>query len=161
MFTGIAALLGLLLGPLIDRIGAKSIFVGSLFAMGLLYLFIASSLSFWQSTSFLLIVLALHSLVTQGCFISFIALHMSICWDKVSATQFAIYMAWSNLARSIGASLYGEVKPALGQGQEFYIMAAMAITAAGLLLIVKLNNHNKQIKKLNDDINQDMVGPII
>ncbi|MDZ7685901.1 MAG: hypothetical protein U5O39_13590 [Gammaproteobacteria bacterium] len=27
---------------------------------------------------------------------------MNLCWTRVSATQFAIYMAWANLARSIG-----------------------------------------------------------
>ena len=158
--TGIAAIIGLLLGPIIDKIGARLIFATALTLVGIIYVFIASSVSLWQSSIFLLAVLAIHSIITQACFISFIALHMSICWDKVSATQFAIYMAWSNLARSIGASVYGEIKPALGQGQAFFIMALMVFLAAALLMLVKIAHHRRQIEKIGKNLNEDMIGPI-
>ncbi|MFT7549308.1 MAG: PAT family beta-lactamase induction signal transducer AmpG [Candidatus Azotimanducaceae bacterium] len=156
--TGIAAIMGLFLGPVIDKIGARIVFITALGTIGIVYIFIGSSLSFWHSSVFLLGVLAIHSIIYQACFISFIALHMSICWDKVSATQFAIYMAWANLARSIGASIYGEIKPSLAQGQEFYIMGLMIIVAAILLMCVKIKQHKEQIETLEDNISGDMVG---
>lgn len=152
--------MGLFLGPLIDKIGARIVFTTALGAIGIVYIFIGSSLSFWHSSVFLLGVLAIHSIIYQACFISFIALHMSICWDKVSATQFAIYMAWANLARSIGASIYGEIKPSLAQGQEFYIMGLMIIVAAILLMLVKIKQHKKQIGQLEDKVSADMMGSI-
>jgi len=158
--TGIAAILGLFLGPVIDKIGARKVFIGALAILAFVYLLIGSSVQYWQSSAFLLGVLIIHSIVTQGCFISFIALHMSICWDKVSATQFAIYMAWSNLARSIGASIYGEINPNLEAGQQFFIMGGIVAIAAGLLLMVKVQQHRKRIDEIKDDLNQDMIGPI-
>jgi PAT family beta-lactamase induction signal transducer AmpG len=158
--TGIAAIMGLLLGPIIDKIGARSVFGIAMVAVGAVYIFIGSSVVLWQSSIFLIGVLAIHSIITQACFISFIALHMSICWNKVSATQFAIYMAWSNLARSIGASFFGEIEPSLGQGQEFFIMGSFLFTAAALLMFVKINQHKKQVEELSVDLNKDMIGPI-
>ena len=73
---------------------------------------------------------------------------MNICWEKVAATQFAIYMAWSNLARSIGAGVYGEVEPMLATGQEFLIMGLSSLLAALVLCLVNFEKHRRQLDDL-------------
>ncbi|MBD3646096.1 MAG: hypothetical protein HUJ31_01320 [Pseudomonadales bacterium] len=95
-------------------------------------------------------VLIIQQCVVQALFISFIATHMNICWGKVSATQFAIYVAWANLARSIGAWIYGLLEPYLATGQEFLIMAVICLCGAGLVYMVNLGKHNARIEALDE-----------
>ncbi|MDA0979348.1 MAG: hypothetical protein O3B72_12370, partial [Proteobacteria bacterium] len=71
-----------------------------------------------------------------------------ICWDRVSATQFAIYMAWANLARSIGAWIYGQASPWLETPEVFLVMGLSALVAALLLLMVNLDQHRERIDNL-------------
>ncbi len=145
----IAALLGLFLGPVIDRTGAKRIFFVALIGLGITYLVTGGSVSLWTMTYFPLAILALVAFFSQAIFISFIALHMTVCWQKVSATQFAIYMAWANLARSIGAGVYGEVESELAMGQEFYIMGIGTLLAACVLSMVKIEKHEEQLVSID------------
>ncbi|HJL62476.1 MAG TPA: MFS transporter, partial [Pseudomonadales bacterium] len=148
-FGAIAALLGLLLGPVIDRIGAKHIFFLALIGLGITFLLTGLAVPFWSMAYFPLVVLCCESFFGQAIFISFIALHMTICWNKVSATQFAIYMAWSNLARSIGASIYGEIQPNLAFGQEFIIMGFIVLSGAFVLSFVRLDKHEEYLQELD------------
>ncbi len=148
-FGAIAALLGLLLGPVIDRIGAKHIFFLALIGLGITFLLTGLAVPFWSMAYFPLVVLCCESFFGQAIFISFIALHMTICWNKVSATQFAIYMAWSNLARSIGASIYGEIQPNLAFGQEFIIMGFIVLSGAFVLSFVRLDRHEEYLQELD------------
>lgn len=144
-----AASLGILLGFLIDRSGALRILIGGAVGMGLLFLVTGTFDSLWAYAWFPVLVLWAEALIGQAIFISFIATHMNICWMRVSATQFAIYMAWSNLSRSIGAATYGQVEQALTPPQEFLVMALFCFIAAGLLLLLRLDKHQKTIAQLD------------
>ena len=73
---------------------------------------------------------------------------MSICWQRVSATQFAIYMAWANLARSIGANIYGQIESSLGPGQEFLIMGVIVLLAAGVAQLVNIKLNQERLERL-------------
>jgi len=58
-------------------------------------------------------------------------------------------MAWSNLARSIGAWIYGQVQPFLETGQEFIIMGLSCVMAAIFLYLVNLAIHIERIESLD------------
>jgi PAT family beta-lactamase induction signal transducer AmpG len=148
-FALAAAVLGLLLGPVIDNFGAKRILVGALLVYAIVFLVAGSNVSLWAEPAFVLGIAAGEAISNQAIFISFIALHMSICWNKVSATQFAIYMAWANLGRSLGAKIYGEIESSLAQGEAFLIMAVLGVVGAGLLLLLRLKDHDTQVEKIN------------
>lgn len=144
-----AATLGLLLGPLIDRTGARYVLMVGLAGLGILFLSTGLLESWWTLAWFPVMVVTCEALFGQAIFISFIALHMNICWTRVSATQFAIYMAWANLARSIGAAIYGEVEADLTSGQEFLAMSAMCFVGVALLSAVNLAAHQRRIERLD------------
>jgi PAT family beta-lactamase induction signal transducer AmpG len=76
---------------------------------------------------------------------------MKVCWLKVAATQFAIYMAWSNLGKSIGAGLYSQIKPGLYQGQEFILIGVLSLIGAAVLVLVNMRDHKQRIEKLDVD----------
>ncbi len=145
----IAAVLGLLFGPLIDRFGSRRFLLAALLAMGVLHIVTSQLTDYWHMPSLILTVLFADQFFGQIIFIAFIALHMNICWGRVSATQFAIYMAWTNLARSIGAWLYGLGTPHFERGDEFIVMGIVCLIGAGLLMLVDLNKHAGRIEALD------------
>ena len=147
-FGFLAALFGLLFGPLIDRSGSRNLLLIGLVTLGCLHVSAGLLTELWARAWFQLLVFVGDQFVGQIVFICFIALHMNVCWEKVAATQFAIYMAWSNLARSIGAGIYGEVQPMLVMGQEFLIMGVSALIAAAVLSLVNFKGHELHLAEL-------------
>lgn len=143
-----AAIFGVLVSPWIDRRGAG---ITLTFAMSLkfaAYLAVGSLVSLWQYDEFITTVLVVLNLTQQVITVAIIALFMNICWMKVSATQFAVYMASSNLAFAAGSAL---VAP-LGMWLDFQGMFFFCAALCGLFLLVwpvfNLERHSERIKVL-------------
>jgi len=148
--TFIAACAGLLIGPYIDRSGSMKVLLWALAAKGLACLLAAFMSPFWTEVSSLpLVLMLLLELSAQAIFISFIALHMEICWAKISATQFSIYMAWSNLARSIGAFMYALISTVVSFEGVFFIMGGMLLLGVLLVKRVNLDQHRQKLERLD------------
>ena len=150
----VAALLSLALGPLIDQYGAKRFLMIGLIGLignGLGLLLTGVFTDLWSNIYFCIAFIVMGAFLSQCTFISFIALHMKVCWLKVATTQFAIYMAWSNLGKSIGAGLYSQIKSSLYQGQEFILIGFLSSIGAGVLVLVNMRDHKQRIEKLDVD----------
>lgn len=143
-----SAVFGVLLGPLIDRYGARVFFIIGMAACSLVYFSLWSGLDNWSNQTVWIVGLFAVNFAVQIVFVSFIAIHMTVCWTKVAATQFAVYMAWSNLVRSFGAQAYGQMSSQLEMGQETLIMAGLSLLGAVLLLFVNLDRHRERLQKL-------------
>ena len=143
-----AALFGILLGPLIDRYGARNFFIAGLAAAAGIYLVLGLTVEFWQNRIYWVVGLFAVNFAIQVVFIAFIALQMTVCWKKVAATQFAVYMAWSNLARSFGAQAYGELSSYLEMGHESFLMAGLCALGAVLAALVNLERHRRRLDRL-------------
>jgi PAT family beta-lactamase induction signal transducer AmpG len=143
-----SAVFGVLLGPLIDRHGARAFFILGMTACFVVYLSLWLASGHWQEQAVWIVGLFAVNFAVQIVFVAFIAIHMNVCWTKVAATQFAVYMAWSNLVRSFGNKLYGELSPYLETGQETLIMAGFSLLGAVLLLFVNLDRHRDRLRKL-------------
>ena len=144
----IAALAGLALGLFIDRFGVKRFYLAALAAYGLLATAVGFSAFAWNSSLFLETVSLVQAFVYQGVFVSFIAIHMKLCGTRVAATQFAIYMALVNLARSLGAVAIGALQPYLAYDQMFFVIGAGFVLAVALLWRVDLQSHQQRIASL-------------
>ena len=79
-----------------------------------------------------------------------IAWFMNLCWNKVSATQFAIYMSLANLSRSIGAWLFAPIADDLGFSEEFVLMGVLLAAAAGVLLFFNQASHARGLQRLKE-----------
>lgn len=145
----VAAALGVFLGPFIDRHGARAFFMAGFLACFVTYLALALMTDQWQDPQIWIVGMFAVNFSVQVLFVAFIALHMTICWPKVAATQFAVYMAWSNLCRSFGAKAYGELSPYLEAGQETMIMAGLSLTGAVLLAFVSMESHRERLARLS------------
>jgi PAT family beta-lactamase induction signal transducer AmpG len=137
----VAALCGVFLGPFIDRHGARAFLMAGFVACFVTYLALALTIDTWQQQYVWIVGMFAVNFSVQILFVAFIALHMTICWSKVAATQFAVYMAWSNLSRSFGAKAYWELSPYLEAGQETLMMAGLSLLGAVLLVFVRLDRH--------------------
>jgi PAT family beta-lactamase induction signal transducer AmpG len=77
---------------------------------------------------------------------------MQLCWKRISATQFTLYMAINNLGLAAGAALLGPLKSFLAW--EYVVLAY--IVFAGFMLIaiqfLRFDKHTKRVELL--ELNQ-------
>jgi MFS transporter, PAT family, beta-lactamase induction signal transducer AmpG len=144
----IAATAGLLVGLYIDRKGVKLLYGLALLSYGMLAVAVGLLEAAWMSPAFLFGILFLQAFIYQGVFISFIATSMHLCWVKVSATQFAIYMAWANLGRSFGAGAVSSFESELAYNEMFFIVGITFFVAVALLWRANLARHRERIAVL-------------
>jgi MFS transporter, PAT family, beta-lactamase induction signal transducer AmpG len=144
----IAAIAGLLVGLSIDRKGVKLLYGLALLLYGLLAVSVGLLEIDGLSPAFLLGILFLQAFIYQGVFVSFIATSMNLCWVKVSATQFAIYMAWANLGRSFSGFVMGSVESRLAYNEMFFFIGLSFFVAVALLWKANLSAHRERIQTL-------------
>lgn len=144
----VAAMAGLTLGLLIDKKGVRLFYSLVLGLYGLLCVFIGLTEFAWGSVRYLLIVGVLQAFIYQGGFISFIASCMKLCWQKVSATQFAIYMAGANIGLSMGAGAYASVESHLAANQIFIVLGLVFFVGVLVVWLTNFERHYDQVGNL-------------
>lgn len=142
------AALGLAIGPLIDRHGAKRFLQIGIAGSALGTLAFALTQPFWGSAAYVVALYAIVSVFGQMIFVSYIACAMSVCWPPVAASQFAIYMSLSNLARSVGAATFAMIAVPLGVVGPFYAMVALLVVAFALISRFDLEPHRTRLRAL-------------
>lgn len=153
---GVAAALGLLIGPLIDRFGAKFILLSGILASSMALFVISTNPTLWIEPSFILTGFALTIFFSHVAFVGMIALCMNICWWKVAATQFAVYMACSNLGRSMGAGFYASISEQVSYAQVMQIAAIGLFLSALALMFFRQDQLQQAIGGLDS---VERVGP--
>ena len=73
---------------------------------------------------------------------------MGLCWIKVAATQFAVYMSLANLSRSVGAALFALIAADVSSTQALYIIAGLLLLAALLLLLFDPEQHHRHMRNI-------------
>jgi len=137
----IGAVVALMLGPLIDRVGAKRILALTIALVGIHALIIAQTQGLWQDTLYIRVMLSIWVLMTPVVMVCIIALAMAICTNSNSATQFAIYMSLANLGASAGSKVYGMVAEGSSYVDNYMMMAALV---AVMMVILYFHRHRHQ-----------------
>jgi len=128
----VGAFVALLLGPFIDRIGAKRMLQLTLALVCVHAFLLGATQQMWSDDWYVRLMLSLWVLMNPVVMVCIIALAMSICSSTVSATQFAIYMSAANLGGSAGSKLFGIMSEHVHSGYGFYY------TVLGSLLVLML-----------------------
>jgi PAT family beta-lactamase induction signal transducer AmpG len=144
----VAALLGVAIGPFIDRHGARVFLSRGLVCGTVVFAAIWLATPLWEVNGVWIASLFVTKFVLQVLFVAYIALHMSICWSQVAATQFAMYMAWANLAYSFGAQVYAWAVPVLDGSQLMLLMSALFLASAMVLAFVDVERHHERLDRL-------------
>jgi len=70
---------------------------------------------------------------------------MQLCWKRISATQFTLYMAISNLGLASGAALLGPLKSFMAWE---YVVLAFAVFAGFMLIVIQFLHFDKHTKRV-------------
>ena len=143
-----SAFAGAMLGFVIDRHGAKRFLLVALVGSAACHLVAGSLPSLWQEPNEVLVLAGLIYLFTQLIFVATIALFMNLCWPRIAATQFAIYMSLANLSRTVGSGTMAVVGDHLTYAQDFLIMGVLLTVSAGVLLLYNQSAHTARLAAL-------------
>lgn len=145
----IAGILGMFVGgALIDFFGKKRMI--SIYIV-LSILLISTMFTFsnlWSNDNFVIGFIIFFYIFYTFNTIAIFASAMQLCWKKIAATQFTLYMAISNLGSSIGAALIGPLREIFDW--EYVILTYIVFVIVMLIVIqfVNFEKHEKQVEDL-------------
>jgi MFS transporter, PAT family, beta-lactamase induction signal transducer AmpG len=77
--------------------------------------------------------------------IAILATAMELCWKRIAATQFTLYMAINNMGIASGAGFLGFLKDHL-HAWEYVILVYAVAALIMFLLLLKMNTKNHAFK---------------
>jgi len=126
--------LALLLGPLIDRFGAKRMLALTVSLLAVHAFLISQTQFMWQDTLYVRVMLSIWIMMLPVTMVSVIALAMAVCKSRNSATQFAIYMSVANLGHSAGSKLYGMFSDRATYVESYLLLGILVVTMIFILM---------------------------
>jgi Zn-finger nucleic acid-binding protein len=135
----LGAVLALMIGPAIDRMGAKRVLLLAVSLLGLHAFLIAQTQHMWENTLYVRLMLSIWVMMLPVVMVSALALAMAICKSVNSATQFAIYMSVANLGHSAGSKIYGMVADTSTYVQSYTMLSTLFIA---LIIAILLYRHH-------------------
>ena len=136
-------------GVLTDRIGKRRALGGFLIALALVHgamaVWMFSGLAAQTMTAYIYGAILFETLAT----IAFFAIAMALCWERVSATQFGLYMAILNFGMSAGSALFGFLSTRFDYGAMFLVLGGLALVPALLLPLVRVEQHRDRLATLD------------
>jgi PAT family beta-lactamase induction signal transducer AmpG len=128
----LAGILGvLLLGRIADRVTPRRSAMAAAIGMATLSAAFVAAMAYWSSEALIVSFVLTHQSLYLLAQISLCSIAMGRCNPAVSATQFTLYMAMSNMGISASAAFLG-VLDALGGLRAMYV----AIVLAGTLIFL-------------------------
>ena len=142
----VSGLLGMVAGGLLsDRFGKRRMI--SIYLIVMIGVFAGMFLlkAYWNSqfiiTGFMSLYYMLYVFTTIGSF----AIGMELCWCRVSATQFTLYMTVANLGRALGASLLGPLKERLTWEYMFLTVGLFASVSLFFITVLRMKKHLERL----------------
>jgi MFS transporter, PAT family, beta-lactamase induction signal transducer AmpG len=160
----VAGFLGMLAGgALADLFGKKRMITIYLICMILLVAAMAFFRIYWSNA--FLVTGFISTYITLWVFLSVavFATGMELCWKRVAATQFTLYMAISNLGKAVGSGLLGPLHKVMDWEYVILSFAGFAIVMLVLVQFLRLNKHLDRIEILEQDHleNEAVLLPIL
>jgi len=145
----ISGILGMFIaGALIDffgKIRMMTIYLCCLIAIVLAMTFMKN---YWQNDLLIYGFFVGFSILDTFITIAVFATAMQLCWKRISATQFTLFMAFANLGLAAGARLLGPLTENLNW--EYVILSAVIFSSVMLVLIryIHFDSHLKKVNRL-------------
>jgi MFS transporter, PAT family, beta-lactamase induction signal transducer AmpG len=105
----------------------------------------------WTTGLFLPAFVISYNILNTFMLIAIFATGMQLCWKRVAATQFTLYMTMANIGIASGAKLLGPLRERLPWE---YVILSFSVMALVLIIVVRFINfdhHVKSVEKLEDD----------
>ena len=138
----VAGFLGIIVGgALADFFGKRRmmsiylfLFIGVMVAMAMLK-------TYWRTEHFVTGFMGFYYTLYVFISIASFAIGMQLCWPRISATQFTLYMAMANVGRSVGAAMLGPLKANLPWEDIFLVVALLAMGSLVFVMILRIQKH--------------------
>jgi PAT family beta-lactamase induction signal transducer AmpG len=138
------AAVALVLGPMIDRFGAKRMLVLTISLVAIHAFLLAETQYLWENATYVKVMLAAWVLLGPVTMVCMIALAMTICAGATSATQFAIYMSLANLGASAGSKTYGVIAEQTSYVEAYLLLGAITVA---MIAIIFFHRHDPEKTK--------------
>ncbi len=140
----VAGLSGMFVGgALVDIYGKKRMMSIYLIALIILTISMAALSTYWPTTFFVPTFIISYYILYTFLTIAIFASAMELCWKRISATQFTLYMAISNLGRATGAGYLGFFKDFLIKWE--YVILIYTVASLIMLMLLRYINFNKHL----------------
>lgn len=133
-------------GALVDFFGKKRMMSIYLIAFMLLTLSMVIFKVYWLTAFFVPAFIISYYILYTFLTIAIFASAMELCWKRISATQFTLYMAISNLGRAAGAGYLGVFKELLVKWE--YVFLIYIFTSLIMLILLRYMNFNRHLKSV-------------
>lgn len=152
-------------GWIVDRLGQVRTLNGYIVVMVLLPVLVVATKDLWMEQGYGVWLIASYQTVYTFFMVAYLATAMNLCWKRVAATQFTLFMSTGNMGRAVGAWLLGPMDKAFewpGMFVGFGVMMALAL--AGVYHI-RLVHHQNALDRLEADhvarMPPDLGGPLV
>lgn len=149
----VAGLLGMFVGgALVDLFGKVRMMSIFLILLIISIISIVFFKMYWNTPYFIAFFILAYDTLVTFLIIAILATAMELCWKRISATQFTLYMAINNLGRAAGAGYLGEIKTFF-VAWEYVILIYVAASIIMLMLLAFINTekHLLSISKLENN----------
>lgn len=151
----IGGVLGMFVGgTLVDLFGKKRMLSVYLLAATVVSTIMCFSKMYWSHYWFSVGFVVLYNILYVFIMVGFLAIAMELCWKKISASQFTLYMAISNFGWITGSAIIGTVRNQFGWQYSILAFALLAAIALLPLQFMNTKKHLEQLEKIdaNDKI---------
>jgi PAT family beta-lactamase induction signal transducer AmpG len=133
-------------GALIDFFGKIRMMTIYLITLILVVIVFTSMKNYWVHEVFVYGFFAGFFILDTFITIAVFATAMQLCWKRISATQFTLFMAIANLGLAAGARLLGPLTSNLSWD---YVIATVVIFASVMLFLIRFIHFESHLKKVN------------
>ena len=151
----IGGVLGMFVGgTLVDLFGKKRMLSVYLLAAIVIATIMCFSKMYWSHYWFSAGFVVLYNVVYVFIMVGFLAIGMELCWKKISASQFTLYMAISNFGWVTGSAIIGTVREQFSWQYSILAFAFLAAIALVPLQFMNTKKHMEHLEKIdaNDKI---------
>jgi PAT family beta-lactamase induction signal transducer AmpG len=148
VISAVAAML--LAGWLADRVGKVRIISIYIVVLLLGWTALGSMWIDWSTPGFIHAFVYGVQFLDTFLIVAILATAMNLCWTRVAATQFTLYMVCNNLGFALGAMLLGPLRAQLSWSGMFFFITALLAVALLLLQLMRLRMHRDSLGRLEE-----------
>lgn len=138
-------------GALADLFGKRKMMALYLIAFIGVFVAMAFMKTWWRTEHFITGFMGLYYVLYTFITIASFAIGMELCWCRVSATQFTLYMAISNVGRALGAYLLGPLKENFPWEHVILSAGILALGSLFFVIIVRIKKHVTRLDCIEAD----------
>ncbi len=140
-----------LAGWLADRVGKVRIISIYLFLMAGIWSALALTSHHWSMPGYIHVFVYVLQFIETFSLVAVLATAMNLCWTRVAATQFTLYMVSNNMGLVVGAMLLGPLRAHLNWSGMFLALGGMLVSAVVIWRFVRLADHSAALDRVETD----------